>query len=322
LSAKAQFLTPKFTRPSDTEQSLATLPRMKIVAIGEVLWDVIGREEHLGGATFNFAAHAQMLGHDVRFISGVGEDERGWRILRRIEDLNLSPGYVARVPEYPTGYVTVTVSSSGQPSYILHRPVAYHFPRVSVEDFGSLVSPPPDWIYFGSLTFVSETAKALLFRLLQAAPSARRYCDINLRVNCHTPDLLTELMSCASIVKLNDLEIDEMARIFSHPRLTFQNFARAYAEKYSWQGAIITRGAEGCVVLLGGRYFESPGVPVKVADTIGAGDAFSAAFVHGLGQFWPPEKTAAFANRVGALVASRPGAIPRWSLADLASLGE
>lgn len=293
---------------------------MKIVAIGEVLWDVVGREEHLGGASFNFAAHARILGHDVRFVSGVGEDDRGRRILQSMEDLDLASRYVARVPGHPTGYVTVSVSATGQPSYIMHRPVAYHFPKLSKEDFASLVSPPPAWIYFGSLTFMSDQAKSLLFDLIEAAPSARRYCDINLRNNCHTLELLEQLMTRAEIVKLNDLEIDEMARIFGHPRLTFENFALAYCEKYSWKGIIITRGAEGCNVLLDGKYFESPGIPVKVADTIGAGDAFSAAFVHGLGLGWPPEKTAALANRVGALVASRPGAIPRWSLKDLPSV--
>jgi len=293
---------------------------MKIVAIGEVLWDVIGREEHLGGATFNFAAHARILGHDVGFVSGVGEDDRGRGILRRMEEMKLSARNVARVADQPTGYVTVAVSAGGQPSYILHRPVAYHFPSLSDESFTALVAPAPDWIYFGSLTFMSEQAKSLLFQLLDAAPTARRYCDINLRHNCHTPELLDELMARATIMKLSDLEIDEMAHIFGHPHLTFENFARAYAEKYSWEGVIITRGAEGCVVLLDGRYFEVSGIPVKVADAIGAGDAFSAAFVHGLSAGWSPEETAAFANRVGALVASRPGAIPKWSLADLSSI--
>jgi len=293
---------------------------MKIVAIGEVLWDVIGRDEHLGGATFNFAAHARILGHDVRFVSGVGEDDRGRRILRRMEAMDLPARYVARVPDHPTGYVTVSVSSTGQPSYILHRPVAYHFPSVNDEDFSSLASPPPEWVYYGSLTFMSEQAKALLFRILDAMPSARRYCDINLRHNCYTPAMLEELMSRATILKLSDVEIDEMARIFGHPHLTFENFARAYVEKYSWEGIIITRGAEGCTILLDGRYFDVPGIPVKVADTIGAGDAFSAAFVHGLSAGWSPEETAAFANRVGALIASRPGAIPRWSIGDLPSI--
>lgn len=293
---------------------------MKIVAIGEVLWDVVGRDEHLGGATFNFTAHAGILGHDVRFVSGVGEDDRGRRILRRMEEMKLSTEYVARVADHPTGYVTVAVSASGQPSYILHRPVAYHFPSLSERSFSALISPAPDWIYFGSLTFMSEPAKALLFRLLDAAPKARRYCDINLRHNCHTPELLDELMSRATIMKLSDSEIDEMAHIFGHPRLTFENFARAYSERYSWEGVIITRGAEGCVVQLDGRYFEVPGIPVKVADAIGAGDAFSAAFVHGLSAGWTAEGTAGFANRVGALVASRAGAIPLWSPDDLPTI--
>ncbi|MFZ0409970.1 MAG: PfkB family carbohydrate kinase [Candidatus Acidiferrales bacterium] len=293
---------------------------MKIGVIGEVLWDVIGNAEHLGGAPFNFAAHARILGHDVAFVSGVGADDRGARILARMDEMHLTTRYVARVDDQPTGYATVSVDSAGQPSFILHRPVAYHFPALAPDDFATLVYPPPDWIYFGTLTFMSEQAKSLAFRLLDAAPAARRFYDVNLRHNCYTPELLDELMGRATIVKLNDFEIDEVARIFRHPNLTFENFARAYAQKYSWQGVCITRGADGCAVLLGDDYFESPGFRVKVADAIGAGDAFAAAFVHGLSAGWPPKRVAAFANCVGALIASRTGAIPEWSPVELPPL--
>lgn len=294
---------------------------MKIVVLGEVLWDVVGDAEYLGGAPFNFAAHAANLGHEVSFVSAIGADPRGRRILARMQEMNLSSRYIATVPELPTGTVTASVDSAGQPSYQIHRPAAYDHPSLSGDDFASLLSPAPDWIYFGTLSQMSATAKDLLFRLLDSAPAAQRFYDVNLRHNSYTPELVDELMSRASVVKLNDREIDEVARIFGHPNLTFQNFCRSYAQKYSWEGVCITRGADGCALLLGGKYFESRGFRVKVVDTIGAGDAFAAGFVHGLGCHWPPERIAEFANRAGALVASRHGAIPAWSVADLAALG-
>ncbi len=294
---------------------------MKIVVLGEVLWDLVGDAEYLGGAPFNFAAHASNLGHEISFVSAVGADPRGQRILARMAEMNLSARYISTVPDLPTGFVTASVDSAGQPSYRIHRPAAYDLPALSESAFASLLSPAPDWIYFGTLAQMSAPAKDLLFRLLDAAPAARRFYDVNLRHNSYTPELVDALMARANVVKLSDREIDEVALIFGHPNLTFQNFCRSYAKKYSWEGVCITRGADGCAVLLGEKYFESRGFPVKVADTIGAGDAFAAGFVHGLGSHWPPERIAEFANRAGALVASRHGAIPAWSVADLAALG-
>ena len=294
---------------------------MKIVVFGEVLWDVVGDAEYLGGAPFNFAAHAANLGHEISFVSAIGADARGQRILARLAELNLSARYLATLPGIPTGLVTASVDFGGQPSYQIHRPAAYDLPSLSEVDFASLVFPAPDWIYFGTLAQMSAPAKDLLFRLLRAAPAARRFYDVNLRHNSYTPKLLDELMSRASVVKFNDREIDEVAHVFGHPNLTFQNFCRTYAEKYSWEGVCITRGADGCALFLGGNYIESRGFRVKVVDTIGAGDAFAAGFVHGLGCHWPPQRTAEFANRAGAIVASHHGAIPAWSVADLAALG-
>lgn len=294
---------------------------MKIVVLGEVLWDLVGDAEYLGGAPFNFAAHAANLGHEISFVSAIGADPRGQRILGRMAEMNLSASYVTTVPDLPTGLVTASVDVAGQPSYQIHRPAAYDLPSLSGAAFASLLSPAPDWIYFGTLAQMSAPAKHLLFRLLDAAPAARRFYDVNLRHNSYTPELVDALMARATVVKLSDREIDEVAHTFGHPNLTFQNFCRSYAEKYSWEGVCITRGADGCAVLLGGKYFESRGFRVKVADAIGAGDAFAAGFVHGLGCQWPPERIAEFANRAGALVASRHGAIPAWSVSDLAALG-
>lgn len=294
---------------------------MKIVVLGEVLWDEVGDTEYLGGAPFNFAAHAANLGHAVSFVSAIGADPRGRRILTRMAEMNLPARFVSTVPELPTGCVTASVDFAGQPSYRIHRPAAYDLPSLSEADLAALLSPPPDWIYFGTLAQMSAPAKDLLFRLLDAAPAARRFYDVNLRHNSYSPELVDELMSRSTVVKLNDIEIDEVARIFGHPNLTFQNFCRSYAEKYSWEGVCITRGADGCALLLDGKFIESRGFRVRVADTIGAGDAFAAGFVHGFGCLWPPERIAEFANRAGALVASRHGAIPAWSVADLAALG-
>src|SRR5271165_6589727 len=142
---------------------------MNIVGIGEVLWDVVGQEEHLGGATFNFLAHLSKLGHNVSFVSAVGEDERGQRILNRMAEMKLSSRWVAVDRKHATGAVTVTIDAQGQPRFVLHRPAAYDFPRLTATDLSALGSP--DWIYFGTLHQIGAQAKNATTLLMDTFPN-------------------------------------------------------------------------------------------------------------------------------------------------------
>jgi fructokinase len=286
---------------------------MKIISIGEVLWDVIGEAEHAGGAPFNFAAHALQLGHEVLFLSAVGNDHRGSRILDRMKDIGLPATYV-RSNDYPTGVVTVTTDSRGQPDYVIHRPAAYDFPGLRQAEINELWSPAPDWIYYGTLLQTSEPAYELTTALLTAARNAHRFYDVNLRRGCYTPALVEELMTQATVLKLNLQEAGEMANMFGRSFSSLENFCRSYAEQFHFEAVVVTRGESGCAIFMNDRYAEFPGYPVTVVDTVGAGDAFSAAFVHGFSAHWEPAQIADFANRVGALVAGRTGAIPRWTI--------
>ena len=150
-------------------------PGMKIVSIGEVLWDVIEQQEYLGGAPFNFAAHLRQLGHTVFFVSGVGRDPRGERILEKMTELGLSTGYVACVENVATGVVEVTLETAGQPHFIIQRPAAYDFATLSEAQLRWLSSQRPDWIYFGTLMQMSPQARALTTALLASTATARRF---------------------------------------------------------------------------------------------------------------------------------------------------
>jgi fructokinase len=285
---------------------------VRLASLGEILWDVIGDSELLGGATFNFSVQLTRLGHDVAFLSAVGNDERGRRALAEAARLGLDTGYIHTVTGAPTGYVTVTVDAAGQPSYVLHRPAAYDF--VSV-DLNTLETPA--WIYHGTLQLIEPRMRALLARLTDAFPRAKRFYDINLRRDSYNAPLLMDLLHGANVVKLNDDEVLEMAKLARTHHASLEAFCRDWAARHKWQAVCVTRGAHGCAILLQGEYVEVPGVPVKIADTVGAGDAFAAAFLHGLDAGWPAEKIGAFANRLGALVASRAGGVPEWSLREL-----
>ncbi|MBI4873422.1 MAG: carbohydrate kinase, partial [Acidobacteria bacterium] len=249
---------------------------MRIVSAGEILWDVFPGAEHLGGAVFNFTAHARRLGHEVAFVSGVGDDERGRRALRRMEELEIPARFVRVAGEAETGKVTVEVDAAGQPAFTIHRPAAYDFADLTSEELGALLSPPPDWVAFGTLYQITRQGAALTERIVRAAAGSGVFYDVNLRPASYEEGIVHRSLGYAGVVKLNDAEAAELAAMFGLPAEPIGAFARALAERYRLRGVCVTLGERGCVLLLDGAAVEAPGYPVRVADTVGAGDSFSA----------------------------------------------
>jgi fructokinase len=273
--------------------------QMTILSIGEILWDVFPDTARLGGAPFNFAVNARRLGHHVIFLSAVGDDERGRAALQRAGTLDLPANLIQVAVGRPTGSVTVQLDAEGHPDFTIHRPAAYDCLALDDQQLRQLAELRPEWIYFGTLYPMEAHAYDMLHRLIHAVPGARRFYDMNLRRGCYTPELVRELLSLSTAVKVNDDEAE-----------LFPGLSQA-------SSVAITRGERGCEVRIGRDRAECPGYPVKVADTVGAGDAFAAAFLHGLGAGWSAARTGDFANRLGSLVASRSGAVPEWSPREL-----
>jgi fructokinase len=272
---------------------------MTILSIGEILWDVFPDTERLGGAPFNFAVHAHRLGHRVIFLSAVGDDKRGRRAAGRAGALGLTTEFIQVVAGQPTGSVVVRLDAEGHPDFTIQRPAAYDCLTLDEGHLERLAEMRPDWIYFGTLYAMEGRAREMLRRLMDAVPGARHFYDVNLRRGCYTPELVRELLLLADAVKMNDDEAELFPDLGEAPCLA------------------VTRGERGCTVRLGKDRAECPGYAVKVVDTVGAGDGFAAAFVHGMGKGWSAAKTGDFANRLGALVASRAGAVPEWSPGEL-----
>lgn len=291
-----------------------------IVSVGEILWDVFPNAEHLGGAAFNFAAHAVRLGHQVWFVSAVGDDERGRSALDAARRLGVSTRYVGVISGCATGTVTVTLDPAGQPAFVIHRPAAYDQAALTTADLEELSRNAPDWIYYGTLFPLHPNGKRLVLTLIEALPGARRFYDVNLRKDSYTPELVSELLARASVVKLNDSEAEALAALLDLPAKSPEQFCRTLSRRYALEAVCVTQGADGCSLLAGEEFVRAPGYPVPVADTVGAGDAFSAALVHGLSAKWDAGRIADFANRVGALVASRPGGTPLWTLGEALAL--
>jgi len=293
---------------------------MRIVSVGELLWDVFVDSERIGGAPFNFAAHARRLGHDVVFLSAVGDDERGTAAIEQVAGQGLPAEFLQCVPHVATGTVTVRLDSGGQPAFTIHRPAAYDHLRLDEACLPRIATWEPEWIYYGTLHQMAAAGREATRRLIAAFPNARRFYDVNLRPECFTPSLVEELMSQAHVVKLNEDEAATVDRMFGCRNKSIEEFCLSWSARFGWQAICVTGGARGCSVLIGNNYAEVGGYQVNAIDTVGAGDAFAAAFLHGLGQGWAAEAAGDSANRVAALVASRPGGVPPWAMEECEKL--
>ncbi len=286
---------------------------MNIISVGDILWDVIGGSEFLGGAPFNLCAHLARLGHHASFVSAVGCDERGDRVFPQAASLGVDTRYLKRTDRAPTGISEVTLDAQGKAVHRLPRPAAYDFVWLTPEERTAIQQNGPQWISFCTLAQVEPDPRRVIHQLIADNAEANCFYDINLRPPFYTPELVREMLEAADAVKLNDEEAVVLAGLFSSPYFSFEQLCRALADRFALKLVCVTRGAEGCALWRQGEYVEQPGYKITVADTVGAGDAFSAALLHGLDQGWTLEAIAQFANRVGALVASRAGATPVWT---------
>lgn len=290
-----------------------------VAVLGEVLWDVFEHSRRLGGAPLNFGVHARRLGHPVTLISALGADEPGERAAEMIAGLDLDTRFLQTTSRFPTGTAQVQIGTDGATQFTILRPAAYDAIDLRARDLALLERCAPRWIYYGTLFASADPGKSVLDQILRTLPGAAKFYDLNLRPGSNSPKLVCELLQSANVVKLN---AEELRRVheFSGLPLNIEAFCREGSARYGWQAVGVTLGDRGCAVLARGHYVEAAAHPVEVVDTVGAGDAFAAAFMHGLSLTWAAAEIACFANRVGALVASRHGAIPDWTLDEAVKL--
>ncbi len=143
---------------------------MRIVSVGEILWDVIGATEYLGGAPLNFAAHARKLGHEVFLVSAVGEDERGQRALESLRQWGISTEFVQVLPDKNTGTAEVELDADGKPMFRIMRPAAYDFVELTAPRLKRIADIQPDWIYFGTLYHMARQTLASTLNLIETVP--------------------------------------------------------------------------------------------------------------------------------------------------------
>lgn len=273
-----------------------------------MLWDLLPGGKELGGAPANFAYHAQMLGAKAAVVSCVGTDALGEEIVARLDRVKLDRSLVAVDPVHPTGAVSVTLDQHGVPNYVIHTDVAWDFIPWSSE-LGSAAARA-DAVCFGSLCQRSPVSRETVRRSLRATPAdSLRVFDINLRQAFFDRDVVHESLELSNVLKLNDGELPTVAKLLGlsgDPLDTLQQLVLRYSLKL----VALTRGSSGSVLCMEGRCSEHPGCSVDVVDTVGAGDAFTAAVVMGMLQGRDLDAINDSANRLGAYVCSQKGAMP------------
>jgi fructokinase len=280
-----------------------------VVGIGEVLWDMLPGGKQLGGAPANFAYHANALGARGVVVSRVGGDDAGREILRRLESLGLDARYVATDPAHPTGRVDVRLDDRGVPDYVIARNAAWDFIRAG-PDLVDLAARA-DAVCFGTLAQRSPASRDAVRAFVDATrPSCLRVFDVNLRQSYFDRETVHGGLLASDVLKLNDAELPVLAGLLGIGG-EGGDALREVLLKYDLRLIAFTRGPNGSVLYTRDRTSDHPGSPPgAIADTVGAGDAFTAALVAGLLEGQDLDRINASANRLAGYVCSRPGATP------------
>ncbi len=281
-----------------------------VVGIGEALWDMLPDGRKIGGAPANFAYHVSQFGFPGCVVSAVGSDPLGFEIIENFDMRNLQ-NLVATVP-YPTGTVDVTVDVAGIPSYDIHENTAWD--NIPFTRELEMLARNTRAVCFGSLAQRSPVSRDTIIRFIEAMPQnddTLIVFDINLRQNHYTKETIAESMRRCNILKINDEELETVKQLFDIHAQGPAAACRLLIEMFDLKMVILTCGAEGSFVFSAGAgdsFIETP--RVKVADTVGAGDSFTAAFISGLLRGLPVTEAHALAVATSAYVCSQFGATP------------
>jgi fructokinase len=280
------------------------------IGLGELLWDMFPEGKQLGGAPANFAYMTSLLGDEGIVLSRVGSDALGRAAGRRLERLGVRASHLQLDPDHPTGTVKVSVDPAGQPTFNIAESVAWDFFAWTPE--WRALAERADAVCFGTLAQRCPQSRATIRTFLKALrPGATRVFDVNLRQSFYDAETLSESAKLADIMKVNTDELAIVAKLLHIP-FTYDELRAAHwlRDILGLKLVCITRGAKGSLIVSADETSEHPGYRIHVADTVGAGDAFTGALVyHYLRHASVPTLNEA-ANRMGAWVSSQVGATP------------
>ena len=280
-----------------------------VIGMGEALWDVLPEGKKLGGAPANFAYHVSQFGLPSSVVSAVGDDALGYEILENFASKGLNH-LIEKVP-YPTGTVQVEIDQAGIPQYEIKENVAWdNIPYTArLESLASKTKA----VCFGSLAQRNVVSRNTINRFLDAMPDSDYNLgvfDVNMRQGFYNKEILCNSMSRCNILKINDEELVTVSRMFGYPGIDLQDKCWILLGKYNLKMLILTCGINGSYVFTPGNVSFQPTPKVEVADTVGAGDSFTAAFIASILKGKPVSEAHALAVKVSAYVCTQKGAMP------------
>lgn len=249
-----------------------------VIGMGEALWDILPEGKKIGGAPANFAYHVSQFGLDSCAVSAIGDDALGHELIEKFDERGIR--YQIETVPYPTGTVQVEIDRAGIPQYEIKENVAWdnipYTPRL--DDLARRTRA----VCFGSLAQRNVVSRTTINRFLDAIPAGNDpliVFDVNLRQGFYTKETLCSSMERCNVLKINDEELVVVSRMFGYPGIDLQDKCRILLGKYNLKMLILTCGINGSYVFTHGNVSFRPTPRVDVADTVGAGDSFTAAFI-------------------------------------------
>ena len=280
-----------------------------VIGMGEALWDVLPEGKKIGGAPANFAYHVSQFGLPSCVVSAVGDDALGKEIIENFTSKGLTH-QIDTVP-YPTGTVQVEIDQAGIPQYEIKENVAWdNIPYTAMLE---QLAEKTKAVCFGSLAQRNIVSRNTINRFLDAIPAENNpliVFDVNLRQGFYNKDILCNAMKRCNILKINDEELVTVSRMFGYPGIDLQDKCWILLGKYNLQMLILTCGINGSYVFTPGNVSFQPTPKVEVADTVGAGDSFTAAFISNILKGRPVAEAHQCAVRTSAYVCTKKGAMP------------
>ena len=274
-----------------------------VTCFGEILWDLYPEGKKLGGAPFNVAAHLHKLGSRSQIISRVGKDQLGNDIIAAAEAQGVEPIYIQKDDSLSTGVVKVSLDKGGIPSYDIERPSAWDEIELTKKN-KQLVTQSKALVY-GTLASRNVQSRTTLLELMKA--SSLNICDLNIRQDYYSRELLDIMLQHTHVLKVNDEEEELLINMFGWSSDRFYN---DLTQNYPISVIIKTLGKDGAELWKDGEMIMGQPVEIQVVDTVGSGDAFLAAFIHNYLQDNSLQVCIDAACQLGAYVATKSGAIP------------
>jgi fructokinase len=284
---------------------------IKIAGLGEILWDMLPEGKQLGGAPANFAYHCQSLGAESYIVSSIGNDISGHEIINKLQNIGLSSEYIQKDNEHPTGTVDVKLDAQGKPEYVINENVAWDFIKKSDQILD--LAAKCDAVCFGTLAQRSAVSQQTIQYFLNSTrKNCLRILDINLRQLYFNKDVIEQSLGLANCLKLNDEELPVVAKILNINGSN-NKIVESLRFKYNLELIAVTKGDKGSNLYSSESDSKLKTPKIKVLDTVGAGDAFTAVLALGWLQNVPLEKIHSKATELAAFVCTKKGATPQYT---------